>query len=220
MDRLNSLEKRIPQCRKCPRLVCYLSEIKTKFPTYWCRPVPGFGDPKAHILLIGLAPGRFGSNRTGRMFTGDASGNFLYPVLYEVGLATKPVATSLHDGLRLKNAFITAVARCAPPQNKPTPTEIKNCQPYLEEELRLLKDVKIVVALGKIAHDEYLKIRLREEKRKRSELPFRHGVVYQFKTEPKILIDTYHPSRQNTNTGKLTKAMFLNIFKQALKFAR
>lgn len=219
MDRLNSLEKQIPQCRKCPRLVRYLSEIRAKFPTYWCRPVPGFGDPNARILLIGLAPGRFGSNRTGRMFTGDASGNFLYPVLHEVELATKPFATHLHDGLRLKGAFITAVTRCAPPQNKPTPIEIANCRSHLEEELQLLQNVKVVVALGKIAHDEYLKIRLMEEKRKRSELPFRHGVVYRFEKDPTILIDTYHPSRQNTNTGKLTRTMFLSIFKQAVKFA-
>ncbi len=217
MDSLASLEKRIPQCRKCPRLVRYLSEINKKFPTYWCRPVPGFGDPEAQILLIGLAPGRFGSNRTGRMFTGDASGDFLYPVLYEVGLATKPKATAIGDGLKLKNAFITAVARCAPPQNKPKPEEIKNCRPYLEEELELLSNLKVVVALGKIAHDEYLRIRLKEEKGKMSDFPFRHGAIYHFKQEPKILIDTYHPSRQNTNTGKLTREMFLTIFERAGK---
>ena len=219
MKSLVSLEKKIPQCRKCSRLVRYLAEIKAKFPTYWCRPVPGFGDPNAQILLIGLAPGRFGSNRTGRMFTGDASGNFLYPVLHKVGLATKPVATDLHDGLKLKNTFITAVARCAPPQNKPKPQEIKNCRPYLEKELKLLSSLRVVVALGKIAHDEYLRIRVREEGKRLSDFPFRHGVIYHFRKKPKILIDTYHPSRQNTNTGKLTKAMFLKIFKQAARLA-
>ena len=215
MDRLGLLEKRIPLCRKCPRLVRYLAEIKKQFPTYWCRPVPGFGDPKAQILLMGLAPGRFGSNRTGRMFTGDASGDFLYPVLHEVGLATRPKATAMNDRLKLKNAFITAVTRCAPPQNKPKPEEIKNCRPYLEEELKLLSDLKVVVALGKIAHDEYLRIRLKKEGGRLNDFPFRHGAVYQFKTEPKVLIDTYHPSRQNTNTGKLTREMFLKIFKLA-----
>ena len=135
---ISSLEKQIISCRKCPRLVRYLAEIREKFPAYWCHPVPGFGDPNARILLIGLAPGRFGSNRTGRMFTGDASGDFLYPVLYEVGLATKLTATSIDDGLKLKNAFITAVIRCAPPQNKPKPEEISNCRSYLTQELQLL----------------------------------------------------------------------------------
>ena len=215
MDRLSILEKRIPQCRKCPRLVRYLSEIKTKFPTYWCRPVPGFGDPDAIILLIGLAPGRFGSNRTGRMFTGDASGNFLYPVLYETGLATKPKAIHRSDGLKLKNAFITAVLRCAPPKNQPEPEEISNCSAYLKEELSILSHLRVVVALGKIAHDQYVRVRLKEEGGRLRDFPFRHGAVYRFSKEPKILIDTYHPSRQNTNTGKLTKAMFLKIFRQA-----
>ena len=219
LNNLRALQEKIIRCRKCPRLVRYLAEIKNKFPTYWCRPVPAFGDPNAKILLIGLAPGRFGSNRTGRMFTGDASGNFLFPVLYEAGLASKPDVTSLHDGLKLKNAFITAVTRCAPPQNKPRPEEIANCRSYLEEELAQLSRLHVVVALGKIAHDEYLRIRLEEEKRRLRDFPFRHGAVYRFEREPIILIDTYHPSRQNTNTGKLTRRMFQEIFKQALGLA-
>ena len=219
MDHLDLLEEGIIACRKCPRLVGYISEIKEKFPTYWCRPVPGFGDLDAKILLIGLAPGRFGSNRTGRMFTGDASGGFLYPTLYEVGLASKPKAMDVQDGLKLRNAFITAVLRCAPPQNRPRPNEIRNCKPYLEEELDLLSNVHVVVALGKIAHDEYVKIRLKKEEGSLTDLPFCHGAVYRFNEEPQILIDSYHPSRQNTNTGKLTKEMFLKVFRQAVKYA-
>ena len=220
MTHLDLLEKQIVRCQKCPRLVRYITEIRKKFPGYWCRPVPGFGDPGAKILLIGLAPGRFGSNRTGRMFTGDASGNFLYPVLYETGLATQSNATSIHDGLQLKNTFITAVLRCAPPQNKPKPDEIRNCRPYLERELTLLSNLHVVVALGKVAHDEYVKIRLKKETGRLAGLPFCHGAVYRFSEEPEILIDTYHPSRQNTNTGRLTSEMFLKVFKQAAQFGR
>lgn len=214
--KISEFEKSIPHCRKCPRLVAYLAEIKKKFPTYWCQPVPGFGDFAANILVVGLAPGRFGSNRTGRMFTGDASGNFLYPVLHELGLASKPQAVSTDDGLELNNIFISAAIRCAPPGNKPNPSEIANCRPYLEEELRLLKNIKVVVALGKIAHDQYARIRLKHEKGRRlSEFPFGHGRIHRFKDTPAVLIDTYHPSRQNTNTGKLTRKMFVDIFAKA-----
>ena len=218
------LQQKIIACKKCPRLVRYIGEIKSKFPTYWCRPVPSFGDPNARILLIGLAPGRFGSNRTGRMFTGDASGDFLYPALYRAGLATQPKATLREDGLKLKDCYITAIARCAPPQNKPTPKELSLCSSYVEEELQLLKSLKVVIALGKIAHDYYLKIRFKKAGKsdrqvfKLSQFPFRHGAVYQFDTEPKTLIDSYHPSRQNTNTGKLTRSMFDRIFNLASNF--
>jgi uracil-DNA glycosylase family 4 len=213
---LDLLEQRIIKCRKCPRLVRYLKEIKKSYPACWCQPVPAFGNSTAQIALVGLAPGRLGSNCTGRMFTGDGSGDFLYPVLYELGLASKPAAKTRNDGLKLQNCFISAVARCAPPGNKPTRHEISNCVPYLIEELSLLVRLEVVVALGKIAHDEYIKIRLKEEQGKLADYPFRHGAIYRFQARPKILISSYHPSRQNTNTGKLTKVMFLNIFRRAL----
>jgi len=222
---LRALQKKIVQCRRCPRLVHYLEGIQQKYPSYWCKPVPSFGDVNAAILLIGLAPGRFGSNRTGRMFTGDASGDFLYPVLYEAGLVSQPTAVSLGDGLKLRNCYITAIARCAPPQNKPTPKELTTCASYLETELKLLRKVKVIVALGKIAHDYYLKLRFKmwegETKPKQlSHFPFGHGAVHRFEKSPHILLDTYHPSRQNTNTGKLTKPMFLKIFKTAAILAK
>jgi len=153
------------------------------------------------------------------MFTGDASGNFLYPVLHEVGLASKPQASSTNDGLKLKDTFITAVVRCAPPQNKPTRKEIKRCRPFWKEEIAFLSHLKVVVTLGKIAHDEYVRHQISKEGGRLKDFPFKHGAVYAFKTQPKILIATYHPSRQNTNTGKLTKRMFLAVFEKAVELA-
>jgi len=217
MTPLDQLQAKIVRCRQCPRLVKYLKGIRDKYPTYWNAPVPSFGDANAEILLVGLAPGRFGSNRTGRMFTGDTSGDFLYPTLFETGLASKPKATDRKDGLTLKNTYITAAVRCAPPQNKPDRSEFEKCRPYLAEEVALLPKLKVVIALGKIGHDEYLKVRLKQEGGKLSQFPFGHGAIHHLKEEPKILIDTYHPSRQNTNTGKLTKKMFLKIFERATR---
>ncbi|OGW77135.1 MAG: hypothetical protein A3J52_02440 [Omnitrophica bacterium RIFCSPHIGHO2_02_FULL_49_9] len=213
-----ALQRKIIQCQTCPRLVRYISEIKKTHPSYWCRPVPAFGDFRARILVLGLAPGRFGSNRTGRMFTGDASGTFLYPVLHELGLATKPSAVNRKDGLKLKNTLITAVVRCAPPKNKPTSKELAACRPFWQKEIALLADLRVVVALGKVAHDEYVRFRLKERGGTLSHFPFRHGAVYSFQERPEILIDTYHPSRQNTNTGRLTRTMFLAVFKEAIKW--
>jgi uracil-DNA glycosylase len=210
-----SLQKKIVACQKCPRLVKYLSEIRRKFPAYWCKPVPAFGSVNSEILLLGLAPGRYGSNRTGRMFTGDASGNFLFPVLYESGFASKLETVDRDDGLKLHNCLITAVARCAPPQNKPTPKELSNCRPYWQSEIKLMKNLKVVIALGKMAHDDYLCFQLNREGGRMKDFPFRHGAAYEFKSGPRYLIDTYHPSRQNTNTGVLTKPMFLKIFHHA-----
>ena len=229
--RLNKLQNEIIACKKCPRLVKYLNEIKEKYPTYWCKPVPSFGEHSAEILILGLAPGRFGSNRTGRMFTGDSSGNFMYKILHEVGLCNKPIAVDLNDGLVLKNCYITAMGRCAPPQNKPTPKELENCFPYFVEELKLLKNVKVVVALGKIAFDGYLKwLTVRADHVgadhvgadqcvcpiRKKDFKFSHGAIYKSKTLPHILIASYHPSRQNTQTGKLTPRMFRQIFEKAL----
>ena len=243
------LQKKISSCKKCPRLAKYIASIKEKYPTYWCKPVPSFGDVNAEILIVGLAPGRFGSNRTGRMFTGDASGEFLYGTLFDVGLCNKPTSTNVNDGLILKNCYITAVGRCAPPQNKPTPKELENCFPYFAEEIKLLKNVKVVVALGKIAFDGYLKwltrhceegrspdeaISLRETVRRllrrpprrtprndvlrKKDFKFSHGAIYTSKNLPHVLIASYHPSRQNTQTGRLTKKMFKQIFKKALQY--
>ncbi|MCH7759918.1 uracil-DNA glycosylase [candidate division TA06 bacterium] len=214
-DRLSftDLNQRVISCRRCTRLVQYLSEIKAENPNYWSRPVPGFGDPKAKILILGLAPGRKGSNRTGRMFTGDASGDFLYHTLHTLGLANRPKAWSLEDGLRLKGTYITAAIRCAPPQNRPLREEIENCSPFLREELRLLKNIEIVIALGHIAHETYLRLRGVPLSR----MPFQHGAIHRFPKPPHIMLDSYHPSRQNTQTGRLTRQMFLKVFRKAVK---
>ena len=217
MQTLSELQTKITTCKKCPRLIKYLNEIKEKYPSYWCKPVPSFGDPNAEILIVGLAPGRFGSNRTGRMFTGDSSGNFMYKILYETGLCNKPTATDISDGLVLKNCYITAMGRCAPPQNKPTPQELSNCFSYFEEEIKLLKKVKVVVTLGKIAFDGYLKWVTRHcnDTFHKSNFKFSHAAIYSSKDLPHILIASYHPSRQNTQTGRLTAKMFKDVFKKA-----
>jgi uracil-DNA glycosylase len=212
---------------------------------YWGKPVPGFGDPQARVLVMGLAPGAHGSNRTGRPFTGDASGKFMYPVLYETGFANQPTATDRNDGLRLTNLYITAAVRCAPPDNKPLPQELAECAYFLDRELDGLKEVKVVVALGKIGFDaylNYLKRRTQSEAAKastpaqaagrpshgsigqesggfiRKSYLFKHGASYRM-PDGKMLLASYHPSNQNTQTGKLTRKMFVEIFKQAAKFA-
>ena len=159
MTKLAQLQSRVVACRRCPRLVRYLDGIRREYPDYWCRPVPSFGDPSARLLLVGLAPGRSGSNRTGRMFTGDASGSFLYRALHTLRWANQPEAWGQDDGLRLRDVCITAVVRCAPPQNKPLPAEIRRCAPFVGEELRLLRRVRVVVTLGEIAHRTYLTLR-------------------------------------------------------------
>ena len=182
---------------------------------YWGKPVPGFGDPNARVLIMGLAPGAHGSNRTGRPFTGDASGNFMYPVLYETGFANQPTATACGDGLELRDLYITAAARCAPPDNKPLPSELANCAPFLDREIEGLRRLKVVVALGKIGFDAYLNfVRRRGLLRSKAAYVFAHGATYKL-PDGKTLLASYHPSNQNTQTGKLTKTMFLNIFKQA-----
>lgn len=176
---------------------------------YWAKPVPGFGDPQAQLLIIGLAPGAHGSNRTGRMFTGDSSGDFLYRALHKVGFANRPQARARDDGLQLMNAYIAAIVRCAPPQNRPTHQEIFNCSEYLVAELDLLSRVKIVLALGKIAFDRYLALLKREGLiTSRAGLIFGHGARYELSATLPKLYAAYHPSRQNTQTGRLTDAMF------------
>jgi uracil-DNA glycosylase family 4 len=209
----------------CPRLVAYREEIGRvkrrayKDWDYWAKPVPGFGDPNARVLLLGLAPGAHGSNRTGRPFTGDGSGYFMYPVLYETGFASQSMATHREDGLRLTDAYITAAVRCAPPANKPMPEEIANCAHFLDAELAALKNVRVVVALGKIGFDAYLNhLRRHGIIASRAPYEFGHGAEYQMPNGVRLL-GTYHPSMQNTNTGKLSKEMFRKIFERARALA-
>lgn len=183
---------------------------------YWAKPVPGFGDPGARVFLIGLAPGAHGANRTGRMFTGDSSGDFLYKALFATGFASQPTSVSRDDGLKLMDAYIGAAVRCAPPDNKPTVEEIRTCRPYLERELGLLKNVQVVIALGRLAFDVYLGI-LRDQKKieRRSAFVFAHAVEHRTGEDQPLLIGSYHPSQQNTSTGKLTEAMFREVFQRA-----
>lgn len=187
---------------------------------YWGKPVPGFGDPNARVLLVGLAPGAHGSNRTGRMFTGDASGDFLYRALYETGFASQAESRSSEDGLELRGAYITASGRCAPPDNKPLPIELARCRPYLERELDLLKQVRVVVALGGVALRTYLTIlRDRGAIKSLAAFPFGHNRIYRPSPQLPVLIASYHPSQQNTSTGKLTAAMLREVFERARELA-
>jgi uracil-DNA glycosylase family 4 len=213
------LEYDIVNCRQCSRLVAWREEIamvkRRAFQSwaYWGKPVPGFGDHHARLLILGLAPGAHGSNRTGRMFTGDSSGETLYAALYRVGFANKPVAESREDGLSLTGAFITAVGRCAPPQNKPTSTELNNCEPFLVRELDLLQDLRVVLALGKIAFDRYLHL-VKAQGHEVPAVKFGHGVWVEFGANLPMLGACYHPSRQNTQTGRLTIEMIDRVFAQ------
>jgi uracil-DNA glycosylase family 4 len=223
---LIELNKEVVACTRCLRLVVYREQIAREKRRayrdceYWGKPVPGFGDPNARVLILGLAPGAHGSNRTGRPFTGDASGNFMYPVLYETGFANQPTATHRDDGLKLRDLYITAAARCAPPDNKPLPEELANCAPYLDRELEGLKNLKLVVALGKIGFDTYLNHLKRHGLLKnRGTYIFQHAAQYKM-PDGRILLASYHPSNQNTQTGKLTRSMFLGIFKQAAQLVR
>lgn len=223
---LTQLNREIVTCELCPRLRRHCEKIAREKRRaylhwdYWGRPVPGFGDPDARVLVIGLAPGAHGSNRTGRPFTGDGSGNFLYRVLHRAGFASQPHATHKDDGLTLKDLFITAVGRCAPPANKPTPQELANCAPFLDRELAGLKQVKVVVALGKIAFDRYLAaLRRSGVLDSRNGMSFAHGARYRL-PHGVTLLGSYHPSLQNTNTGKLTEQMLLDVFRSARRVAR
>jgi uracil-DNA glycosylase len=222
---LVELNAEVVSCTRCLRLVEYREKIAREKRRayrdceYWGKPVPGFGDPAARVLILGLAPGAHGSNRTGRPFTGDASGNFMYPVLYETGFANQPTATSREDGLRLKDLYITAAVRCAPPDNKPLPEELVNCAEYLDREISGMKNLKVVVALGKIGFDAYLnRLKRLSLLASKAAYVFQHGAKYQM-PDGKILLASYHPSNQNTQTGKLTRAMFLEIFKEAARLA-
>lgn len=221
------LEQQVVACTRCPRLrkhCLHVARVKRRAYrdwNYWGKPVPSFGDPMAKLLIIGLAPGAHGANRTGRMFTGDSSGDFLYRTLYETGFASRPVSTHRGDGLELRDAYITAAARCAPPGNKPTREEFEACRPYLVEELQLLSRVQVVIALGRLALDSYLTI-LQGQGRieKRSVYPFGHAVQHCLPGSLPVLLCSYHPSRQNTQTGRLTPSMFLQVFRSARRLLR
>jgi uracil-DNA glycosylase len=218
---LENLNSEIIACRQCPRLVEWREEVARvkrkayRDQEYWGKPVPGFGDPHARVLVVGLAPGAHGSNRTGRMFTGDGSGNFLYPALHRAGFANQPHSSARGDGLTLHDLYITAVGRCAPPDNKPLPAELDACEPYLTRELALLQP-KVIVVLGRIAFDRVVRI----YSARSSGWKFAHGAVFSlpalsFIHHPSSLLCSYHPSQQNTLTGKLTVDMFDNIWKKA-----
>ena len=217
---LDKLQDTIIRCRKCPRLVAYLKEVPRHKPRrfkdwdYWASPLPSFGDPEGRVLIIGLAPAAQGGNRTGRMFTGDRSGEWLFGALHEFGFANRPNSSRRDDGFALKDCYITATIRCAPPKNKPLPEEIENCRPYFLEELDLLDKIQTIVPLGQIAFIQTLNA-LRWEGLEIPPLPFGHGRVYPL-PNGQTLITTYHPSQQNTQTGKLTRPMFQKIFKMAL----
>jgi uracil-DNA glycosylase family 4 len=222
---LESLNRQIIACRKCPRLAAWRELVANRKRKayrdwkYWGKPVPGFGDPRAQILVVGLAPGAHGSNRTGRQFTGDASGGFLYPALFRAGYANQPCSTARADGLALTGLFLTASGRCAPPANKPTPAELDKCQPYLEKEIEIIKP-KVIVCLGQIAFARILKI----FSLRKVDFNFKHGAVHRLfagSAHADIwLLCSYHPSQQNTATGKLTVAMFDAIWARAKELAK
>jgi uracil-DNA glycosylase family 4 len=218
---IKKLQSVIISCRRCPRLVKWRRKIsKEKVKRfaefeYWGKPVPGFGDPKASLFIIGLAPAAHGGNRTGRMFTGDRSGDWLFMTLFKYGYTSKPVSIDRLDGLKLKNCYITAACRCAPPQNKPLPSEIKKCRRYLLEELLLLKNITVIIGLGKIGFDAALNCLNDAYTIDNKPKPvFGHGAEYRI-TERITLLGSFHPSQQNTFTGKLTKKMFDSVFRRA-----
>ena len=224
---LTLLKEEIIACRRCPRLNGHCSEIaRVKRRAYldweyWGKPVPSFGDADAKLFILGLAPAAHGANRTGRVFTGDRSGDLLYRVLHSTGFASQPHSISRDDGLILAGAYISATVHCAPPGNKPTPEEVRNCRGYLERELDLLPHLRVVVALGRIAFDSYLSIlRDRGSIGSRSAFVFGHNVAHQIGPGLPILVSSYHPSQQNTSTGKLTEKMFLDVFLRARRIAK
>jgi uracil-DNA glycosylase len=209
---IEELNNEIISCRRCPRLVAWREKVATekrrayREREYWGKPVPGFGDVRARVFVIGLAPGAHGSNRTGRQFTGDASGDFLYRALYQTGFSSQPVSKSRDDGLVLFDLYTAPVCRCVPPENKPLPGEMDNCQEYLEKEIQLIHPI-VFVALGKIAFDRIKMVLAVKDRR----MIFRHNAIYPINND-RYLISSYHPSRQNTQTGRLTMEMFEKIW--------
>jgi uracil-DNA glycosylase family 4 len=218
MDSLGRVTEEIVDCFRCPRLVAWREQIATekraafRDETYWGRPIPGFGDPRASLLVVGLAPAAHGGNRTGRVFTGDRSGDWLFSALYRAGYANQPTSVSADDGLRLKDAYVAAAVRCAPPDNKPTVEERDTCLPYLERELALLTEVRVIVVLGQFAYDV-----MARQLGVRPKPKFGHGVEVPVPgdTAGRTVICSFHPSQQNTFTGKLTEEMFDAVFQLA-----
>ncbi|MDQ6664947.1 MAG: uracil-DNA glycosylase [Acidobacteriota bacterium] len=219
---LQVLQEEIVACRRCARLIAHCTEMarvkRRAFRDwdYWGLPVPSFGDPEAALLIVGLAPAAHGGNRTGRVFTGDRSGDLLYKVLYQAGFANRPESRSREDDLRLTGAWITATAHCAPPDNKPTPEELRNCRPWLDRELDLLPGLKVIVPLGKIAFDATLSLlHARGFIQRKADFAFGHNLEYRIAPGCPVVIGSYHPSQQNTSTGKLTERMLLEVFMAA-----
>ena len=222
MDSWKTLTEDVIACRACPRLVAWRERVAREKRRayrdweYWGRPVPGFGDPAARLLIVGLAPGAHGSNRTGRMFTGDSSGDTLYAALHRAEFANQPTAQHSADGLRLTDAYITAIARCVPPGNRPTAEEISNCRLYLAREWALMPNRRVILALGQMAFDGCLRLLRAVGYDELPRLKFSHGIHYLFESRSALagihLVSSYHPSRQNTQTGRLTPAMLDEIF--------
>jgi uracil-DNA glycosylase family 4 len=219
-DNIAELNQAIIACRLCPRLVEWREQVAVEKRrafndcTYWGKPVPAFGDINGRIMIIGLAPGAHGSNRTGRMFTGDSSGEFLFTALHKAGFANQPHVVSSNDGLALQDVFITAVCRCVPPKNKPTPEELGNCIPYLQTEINMMPNLKVIVALGGIAFDRTLRL-FRNDGHQIPKIVFAHKAHYSLPGDLPDLIASYHPSRQNTQTGRLSVEMFDQIWEKA-----
>lgn len=222
---LNRLQREVFESNACPRLVEYCRLVAQqkramfRNERYWGKAVPSFGDPEAELVVVGLAPAAHGGNRTGRIFTGDRSGDFLFRALYEAGFANRPESLHRNDGLKLTNCYITTVVRWAPPQNKPTPVEIRQCLPFLRRELELLQCARAVLVLGRLAFDAYFRLaRLQAPLLPRGRMPFHHGAVYELPSPLPRLFCSYHPSQHNTQTGRLTDAMFRKVLREVRKY--
>ncbi len=218
---VGAVQRAIVACEACARLRTHCTEVaRTKRrmyrdEPYWGRPVPGFGDPEARLVIVGLAPGAHGANRTGRVFTGDSSGDWLYEALHRAGFASQPTSVARDDGQRLTDCYVTCAARCAPPDNKPLPDELERCRPFLLAELRLLRRTRVVLALGRVGHEAWLRATDRWDATPARERPvFAHGAEHRFADGP-VLLSSFHPSRQNTQTGRLTRAMWHRVFARA-----
>ncbi len=223
---LLAINRQIVSCSRCPRLRSYCTHVAAekkaayRHEAYWGKPVPGYGDPHACVLVVGLAPAAHGANRTGRMFTGDSSGDFLVRALHRAGFANQPTSRRRDDGLVLTGAYVGAAARCAPPGNKPTAEELDNCRPYLTAETRALSELAVIVALGRIAFEAVLRVLGDAGRSVRPRPAFEHGRLYTFAAGRPVVVASYHPSRQNTNTGRLTEGMFDEAFRLARRSCR
>jgi len=223
---LSDINRQIVACTRCPRLRAYCTRVAAekkaayRDEAYWGRPVPGFGDPRARVLIVGLAPAAHGANRTGRMFTGDSSGDFLARALHRAGFSNQPTSRHRDDGLALRGAYVGAAARCAPPGNKPAPDELDNCRAYLAAEMRALRELEVIVALGRVAFEAVLRVLGEAGAPVRPRPPFEHARLYRMGAGHPVLVASYHPSRQNTNTGRLTEEMFDLVFRLARRLTR